>query len=53
MQQFREAIPNDHGYRFLTHERNSIFSAEVDEHLQTFGLGILRTPMKAPTANAY
>jgi putative transposase len=52
VQQFREAIPNDHGYRFLIHDRDSIFSAEVDEHLQTFGLKILRTPVKAPTANA-
>jgi transposase InsO family protein len=51
--QFREAIPNDHGYRFLIHDRDSIFSAQVDEHLQTFGLQILRTPVKAPTANAY
>ena len=53
VQEFREAIPNDHGYRFLIHDRDSIFSAEVDEHLQTFGLKILRTPVKALTANAY
>lgn len=53
VQQFREGIPSDHGHRFLIHDRDSIFSAEVDEHLQTFGLKILRTPVKAPTANAY
>ena len=25
LQQFREAIPSDHGYRFLIHDRDSIF----------------------------
>jgi hypothetical protein len=31
LQQLREAIPSDHNYRFLIHDRDSIFSAEVDE----------------------
>jgi putative transposase len=53
LQQFREAIPSDHGYRFLIHDRDTIFSEEVDEHLQAFGLKILRTPVRAPKANAY
>ena len=53
LQQFREAIPSDHGYRFLTHDRDTIFSTGVDEHLQAFGLKILRTPVRAPEANAY
>ena len=34
MQQFREAISCDHPYRFLIHDRDSIFSAEVDTRLQ-------------------
>jgi hypothetical protein len=37
LQQFREAIPSDHGYRFLVHDGDSIFSREVDEHLQALG----------------
>jgi hypothetical protein len=53
LQQFREAIPSD--LRFLIHDRDTIFSEEVDEHLQAFGLQILRTPCKrqrpTPTAN--
>ena len=28
MQQFREAIPSDHGYQFLIHDRDSIFSRQ-------------------------
>ena len=36
LQQFREAVPGDHSYRFLIHDRDSIFSTEVDEELQAF-----------------
>ncbi len=53
LQQFREAIPSDHTYRFLIHDRDSIFSAEVDDDLRAFGLKVLRTPVQAPKANAY
>jgi len=53
LQQFREAIPSDHSYRFLIRDRDSIFSGEVDEQLNAFGLRVLRTPARAPQANAY
>ena len=53
LQQLREALPSDHNYRFLIHDRDSIFSAEVDEELKSFGLKVLRTPVRAPKANAY
>ena len=33
-QQFREAIPSDHSYRFLIHDRDSIFSKEVDQTIE-------------------
>jgi putative transposase len=52
-QQFREAIPSDHSHRFLIHDRDSIFSEQVDEAVQGFGLKVLRTPVRAPQANAY
>jgi putative transposase len=52
-QQFREAIPSDHHYRFLIHDRDSIFSAEVDQTIESLGLKVLRTPVRAPQANAY
>jgi transposase InsO family protein len=52
-QQFREAIPSDHGYRFLIHDRDSIFSKEVDQTIDNLGLKVLRTPVRAPQANAY
>jgi transposase InsO family protein len=53
LQQFREAVPSDHTYRFLIHDRDPIFSAEVDDELKAFGLKVLRTPVQAPKANAY
>lgn len=53
LQQFREAIPSDHSYGFLIHDRDSIFSAELDRELNSFGLKILRTPVRSPQANAY
>jgi putative transposase len=53
LQQFREAIPSDHLYRFLIHDRDSIFSTEVDDELKAFGLKLLRTPVQVPKANAY
>jgi transposase InsO family protein len=52
-QQFREAIPSDHHYRFLIHDRDSIFSKEMDQTVENLGLKVLRTPVRAPQANAY
>ena len=52
LQQLRESIPGGHGYQFLIHDRDSIFSSEVDEELKSsFGLRVLRTPVRAPKAN--
>jgi transposase InsO family protein len=53
MQQLREAIPSDHRYRFLIHDRDSIFSADLDRQVGALGLRLLRTPVRAPKANAY
>jgi hypothetical protein len=53
LQQLHEGIPSDHSYRFLIHDRDAIFSAEVDQHLKSFGLRVLRPPARAPKANAY
>ena len=52
LQQYREALPGDHAYRFLIHDRDSIFAAEVDQGLAHLGVRVLRTPLRAPKANA-
>jgi hypothetical protein len=41
LQQLREALPGDHPYRFLIHDRDSIFSAEVDQGLANLGVRVL------------
>ena len=54
LQQLRDAIPSDHPYQFLIHDRDTIFSSELDAEVKsTFGLRVLRTPVRAPQANAY
>jgi putative transposase len=53
LQQFRESLHADHNHKFLIHDRDSVFSVELDGELQSFGLKVLRTPVRAPQANAY
>ena len=52
MQQFREAIPADHTYRILLHDRDTIFSKDVDQGVRHMGLQVVKTPVRAPVANA-
>jgi len=52
LQQLREAIPADHSYRFLIHDRDSIYSAELDQRVRHLGLRVLKTPPQTPQANA-
>ena len=53
LQQFREAITGERPYRFLIHDRDSIYSSELDSALKAMGLSILKTPFRAPQANAF
>jgi putative transposase len=52
-QQFREFLAFDHPYRFVIHDRDAIFSSGLDAALKDFGIKVLRTPVRAPKANAY
>ncbi|PYX12984.1 MAG: hypothetical protein DMG84_20460 [Acidobacteria bacterium] len=54
LQQFREAIPDENSYGFVIHDRDAIFSAELDEELvRGIGVRVLRTPPQSPQANAF
>jgi putative transposase len=53
MQQFRDAIPADHTYRFLIQDRDTIFSHQLDQTMRHLGLRVVRTPVRRPQANAY
>jgi putative transposase len=45
-QQFREFVEGQSGYRYVVHDRGTIFSAKVDEALNKFGLKVLKTPVR-------
>src|SRR5215471_9953967 len=52
LQQLREAIPAAHTYRFLIHDRDSIFSQQLDQSIHHLGLRVRKTPVRTPQANA-
>jgi putative transposase len=53
IQQFREFLAFDHPYRFLIHDRDGIFSPRLDAELSGFGVHVVKTPARTPTANAF
>ena len=53
LQQLREALPGDADYKSLLHDRHSTFSANLDETVESWGIRVLRSPVRMPTANAY
>ena len=52
-QQFREFLVFDHPYRYVIHDRDAIFSSGLDTALKGFGVRVLKTPVRAPKANAF
>src|SRR5262249_37926362 len=52
-QQFRMIVPGDQPHRFLIHGRDSVYAESVDRTLAAMGLEVLKTPVRAPQANAY
>jgi putative transposase len=53
LQQFRECVTGEEGYKFVIHDRDSIYSGDLDSSLQALGLRILKTPYQSPQANAF
>lgn len=53
IQQFRESLAYDHPYRFVIHDRDSIFPRSADEALKDCGVRALKTPVRTPTVNAF
>ena len=52
LQQLRDAISAEHTYHFIIHDRDSIFSRDLDQRVRHFGLRVLKTPPQSPQANA-
>jgi putative transposase len=53
LQQFREALPGAHPYRYVIHDRDNIFSKGLDKGVTDLGVRVLRTPVRAPKAKDY
>ena len=53
LQQFREAIPCEHDYRFVIVDRDTKFSEDLRQSVRAMGVRVLRTPPFAPQANGY
>jgi transposase InsO family protein len=52
-QQFRMVMSGDEPHRFLIHDHDNIYSEDVDRTIAAMGLTILKTPVRAPQANAF
>jgi putative transposase len=52
LQQLREGIAFGDGYRYLLHDRDSIFAEHLDESISRLGLTVLKSPPRTPTVNA-
>jgi transposase InsO family protein len=52
-QQCRMIVPGDQAHRFVIHDRDTIYSEGVDRTLEAMGLRVLKTPVRAPQANAF
>ena len=50
-QQLREALGYETRYRYLIHDRDNIFSLELDGSVGNLGLRVLKTPPRSPMAN--
>ena len=53
LQQFRQAIPCEHDYRFVIGDRDTKFSEDLRKSVRAMGVRVLRTPAFAPQANSY
>jgi putative transposase len=52
-QQFRMIVPGNQPHRFVIHDRDTIYSEGVDQTFAAMGLTVLKTPVRAPQANAF
>ena len=51
-QQLREVLGFDSRYDYLIHDRDRIFSAELDASVGSLGLRVLKTPPRCPMATS-
>jgi putative transposase len=52
LQQLREVIGYEDCYRYLIHDRDSIFAKHLDESIKALGLSLLNSPPRCPKPNS-
>ena len=52
LQQLREVVGIDHRYQFVLHDRDSIFSRELDASIRSLGIRVLKSAPRCPKMNA-
>lgn len=52
LHQMREAVGLTDTYRYLIHERDSIFARRLDDFLERLGVKVVKSPPRSPMANA-
>ena len=52
LQQLREVVGDEDPYRYVLHDRDSIFAMNLDESIRHLGVTVLKSPPHSPKANA-
>ena len=52
LQQLREVVGYEDGYRYLIHDHDNIFAKCLDESIASLGITVLKSPLQSPKANA-
>ena len=52
LQQLRDAVRYEQCYRYLIHDRDSIFAKRLDESIARLSMVVLKSPYQSPKANA-
>jgi transposase InsO family protein len=53
IQQFRIVLTPETSDRFVLHDREGIYAADVDRAIASMGRRVLKTPVRTPQANAF
>jgi transposase InsO family protein len=53
IQQFRTVITPETSHRFVLHDRDGIYAADVDRAIRSMGRRVLKIPVRTPQANAF
>ena len=52
LQQLREVVGDSSTHKYLLHDRDAIFARRLDKSIKALGLSVLKSPLRAPRANA-